>query len=41
MIPAGVEDLYGNILQKMAWHQIGAKPFLESMLILDRLQPYK
>jgi len=25
----------------MAWRQIGANPFLEAMLILDRLQPYE
>ena len=30
-----------TLLQEMAWRQIGANPFLEAMLILDRLQPYE
>jgi len=30
-----------TLLQEMTWRQIGAKPFLEAMLILDRLQPYE
>jgi len=43
--PITAGDSSGNrmylsaLIEEMAWHQIGAKAFLESMLILDRLHP--
>ena len=34
----GFRDPLSTLLQEMAWRQIDANPFLESMLILDILQ---